>query len=48
MGGVKQKMSLQLQNKKGLQYSSHRAKKPRVEGQKASCGLRAALCPPLI
>ena len=47
MGDVKQKMLLQLQNKKGLQYSSQRAEKPRVEDQKASCGLRAALCPPL-
>ena len=46
-GGVKQKMQLQLQNKKGLQYSSQRAEKPRVEGQKASCGLRATICPPL-
>ena len=33
MGGVKQKM--QLQNKKGLQCSSQRAEKPRVEGQKS-------------
>ena len=48
MGGVKQKLQLQLQNKKGLQYSSQRAEKPRIEGQKASCGLQAALCPPLI
>ena len=47
-GGVKRKLQLQWQNKKGLQYSSQRAEKPRVEGQKASCGLRAALCPLLI
>ena len=32
----------------GLRCSSQRAEEPRLKDQKAACGLRAALCPPLM
>ena len=34
--------------KNGLRCSSQRDEEPRLEGQKAACDLRAALCPPLM
>ena len=37
-----------LQNKIGLRCSSQRDEEPRLEGEKAAWGMRAALCPSLM